>query len=99
MRIPIAASAVTLVLLTSPSAIAQELTQDIAGNRQICLSTPDGPSLCVFQTRAQCENAKLPTTISRCVDRAAVEGTVGSRARPRPPTDGAAPPAGDGGQR
>jgi hypothetical protein len=84
MKATIAATALALAILSSQSAIAQ----DIAGNRQICLSTPDGPSLCVFQTRAQCENAKLPTTISRCVDRSAVEGTVGSGSRSQQPTGG-----------
>jgi hypothetical protein len=95
MRPLIAASTLTFIVLTSQSAVAQH----ISGAGQICLSTPDGPSLCVFQTRAQCENAKLPTTTSRCVDRSIAEGTVGSGSSARPSTDGASPPAGGGGQR
>ena len=95
MRTLFAATALTFALLTAQSAVAQ----DISGAAQICLSTPSGPSLCNFQTMAQCENAKLPTTTSRCVDRSLVEGTVGSGSGSRPPTDPASPPVGPGGQR
>ena len=101
MRSLITAAAMTFAVLTAQSAIAQ----DITGDRQICLSTPSSLSMCQFQTMAQCENAKLPATISRCVDRSEVEGTVGqgsgsgSNSYPRPPISGAVPPRGDSGQR
>jgi hypothetical protein len=99
MKSLICAAAMTFAVLTAQSAVAQ----DITGNRQICLSTPDGLSMCQFATVAQCENAKLPATISRCVDRSQVEGTVGqgssSNANPRPPISGAVPPRGGSGQR
>lgn len=95
MRTLIGASTLTFILLISQSAIAQE----ISGTGQICLSTPDGPSLCVFRTMARCENAKLPMTTSQCVDRSLAEGTVGSGSSTRPSTDGASPPAGDSGRR
>lgn len=97
MRTLIAATALTFAALTTQSALAQ---QQITGNGQICLSTPAGPSLCNFQTMAQCQEARLPTSASRCVDRSLVEGTVGSgSSSPSSPTGGASPPVGDGGQR
>ncbi len=95
MRTLIAATAMTFSVLTAQSAVAQ----DITGTRQICLSTPAGPSLCKFATMAQCENAKLPTTTSRCIDRSPVEGTVGSGSSSPSPIGPALPPVGDGGQR
>jgi len=62
MRATIASVALTFVMLTAPSATAQ----DISGTKQICLSTPGGPfTLCTFQTMAQCEQAKL-ASISMC---------------------------------
>ena len=94
MKATIAAAALTFVVLAASSATAQ----DIAGTRSICLSTPGGPSLCTFQTMAQCEQAKLPTTISRCVDRSQVEGTVGSGAN-SPPSRSASPPDDAAGKR
>jgi hypothetical protein len=95
MRPLIAVSTLTFIVLTSQSALAQH----ISGTGQICLSTPDGPSLCVFQNMAQCDNAKLPTTTSRCVDRSVAEGTVGSRSSLRPSTDASSPPVDGSSQR
>jgi hypothetical protein len=102
MKSLITAAVMTFAVLTAQSAVAQ----DITGDRQICLSTPDGLSMCQFASMAQCENAKLPATISRCVDRSQVESTVGqgsSSNRPSlrsgPPISGAVPPRGDSGQR
>src|SRR5688572_9351599 len=104
MKSLITAAAMTFAVLTAQSAVAQ----DITGDRQICLSTPGGLSMCQFATVAQCENAKLPATISRCVDRTQMEGTVGqgsssngsgSSSRSGPPISGAVPPRGDAGQR
>jgi hypothetical protein len=95
MRPLIAVSTLTFIVLTSQSALAQH----ISGTGQICLSTPDGPSLCVFQTMAQCENAKLPMTTSRCVDRSIAEGTVGSGSGARPSTDASSPTVGGSSQR
>ena len=101
MKSLITAAAMTFAVLTAQSAVAQ----DITGDRQICLSTPTALSMCQFQTMAQCENAKLPTTISRCIDRSEIEGTVGQgsssndNSYPRPPISGAVPPRGDSGQR
>jgi hypothetical protein len=95
MKATIAATALTFVALTASSATAQ----DIAGTGSICLNTPGGPfALCTFQTMAQCEQAKLPTTISRCVDRSQLEGTVGSGAH-SPPSRSASPPTDGAGQR
>jgi hypothetical protein len=91
MKATIAATALTFAFLTASAATAQ----DIAGTKSICLSTPGGPfSLCTFQTMAQCEQAKLPTTISRCVDRSQVEGTVGSGSN-SPPSRSSSPPVGE----
>jgi hypothetical protein len=95
MRTIIAATALTFSVLTAQSAVAQ----DISGAGQICLNTPSGPSLCNFQTMAQCRQARLPTSSSQCVDRSSVEGTVGSGSSSRSPTGPASPPVGDGGQR
>ena len=75
MRVTIAAATLTFVALTAPSASAQ----DIAGTKSICLNTPGGPFvLCTFESMAQCRQAIMPTSISRCVDRSQIEGTVGS---------------------
>jgi hypothetical protein len=87
MRATIASVALTFVMLAAPSAAAQ----DISGTKQICLSTPGGPfTLCTFQTMAQCEQAKL-ASMSRCVDRSQVEGTVGSGGS-SPPSGSSQPP-------
>jgi hypothetical protein len=83
MKMTIAAAALTFAVLAAPSAGAQE----ISGTGPICLSTPSGPSLCTFQTMAQCQSAKLTGSISRCVDRSELEGTVGSGASTGQQTD------------
>ena len=85
MRTLIAASVVTLALLTTPS-VAQ------TGTGQFCLKGATGSPQCSYQTMAQCEAAKPAGSASQCLDRSQVQGTTGSGAPS--PSGSATPPAG-----
>jgi Protein of unknown function (DUF3551) len=87
MRTLIAASAVTLALLTTPS-VAQ------VGAGQFCLKGPTGMAQCNFGTMAQCEQAKPPGVGSQCLDRNQVQGTTGSGTGAPSPGGTTMPPAG-----
>jgi hypothetical protein len=93
MRTLITASALTLAVLASQSAMAQ------TGTGRFCLTGLAGPAQCSFQTMAQCEQAKPAGLASQCLDRSLVEGTTGSGSSSPSPFGGAAPPIGDAGQR
>jgi Protein of unknown function (DUF3551) len=89
MRVLIAASALTLALLSTPS-VAQ------TGSGRFCLKGPSGAAQCNFQTMAQCEQAKPAGSTSQCLDRSQVQGTTGSGApspggSPMPPAGGTSP--------
>jgi hypothetical protein len=89
MRTLIAASAVTLALMSTPS-VAQ------TGTGQFCLKGPSGTQ-CNFQTMAQCESARpAGMSSSQCIDRTQLLGTTGSGVGAPSPGGSAMPPAGGG---
>ncbi len=91
MRTLIAASAVTLALMSTPS-VAQ------TGTGQFCLKGPSGTQ-CNFQTMAQCESAKpAGMASSQCIDRTQLQGTTGSGSTTPAPggSPSPMPPAGGG---
>jgi hypothetical protein len=89
MRTLIAASALTLALMSTPS-VAQ------TGTGQFCLKGPTGTQ-CNFQTMAQCESAKpAGMASSQCIDRTQLQGTTGSGGAAPSPGGSPMPPAGGG---
>jgi len=89
MRTLIAASAVTLALMSTPS-VAQ------TGTGQFCLKGPSGTQ-CNFQTMTQCESARpAGMSSSQCIDRTQLLGTTGSGVGAPSPGGSPMPPAGGG---
>jgi Protein of unknown function (DUF3551) len=95
MRTIFAASALAVVLISSPS-VAQ------TGTARFCFKGPTGAAQCTFQTMAQCESAKPAGLSSECFDRnkrqdPEHQGTVGSGSSAPRPGDIAMPPANSAG--
>jgi len=90
MRVILASSAVIAAALLAVPAAAQAPTGDGA----FCVKSAAGPARCMYQTMAQCEQAKGSNASDQCVPRSQAGGTTGSGGAPSSPSPSQQPPGG-----
>jgi len=88
MRTLIASSGVVAVLLAASATMAQTPNQ----NAQFCLkSSASAQPNCIYQTMAQCEQAKGTNTSAQCVSNANTTGQGGAGRTPMSPPPSQSP--------
>ena len=76
MRSPIASCTLAAAALLAASALATAQTP--MGDAPFCLKSAAGPTSCIFQTMAACEQSKLAASADQCVEKSRVGGTTGA---------------------
>jgi hypothetical protein len=75
MRTLITVCALAGSMLMAGPADAQQ--QPVTGTGQFCFKVANGPVQCLYQTMAQCEQARPAGSTEQCLDRTRIGGTMG----------------------